>query len=122
MYGPPLSTPEEPRPDSLRMYDVTAIGGKGLWEHPLDWYRAEGYDYLIASSFIYNIPLQDKQSNAERVAFYESLDDELQLVYEIYARDNKNTAFIFDEIYGPAIHLGERQRPGPTIKIYALGG
>jgi hypothetical protein len=28
--------------------------------------------------------------------------------------------FIFDEIYGPAISLWQRERPGPTIKVYRL--
>jgi 4-amino-4-deoxy-L-arabinose transferase-like glycosyltransferase len=118
-HGPPLSTLEKAMPDSMRTYDVTIVGGTGLSDHPLQWYREQGFDYLIASSFIYRIPLLDKTRDAERRAFYASLDRELELVQAFRPYDgDEEPPFIFDEIYGPAISLWQRQRPGPTIKIY----
>ena len=88
----------------------------------MQWYREQGFDYLIASSFIYRIPLVDRERDAERQAFYASLDQELELVQEFrpYQGDTE-PPFIFDEIYGPAVSLWQRERPGPTIKIYRIG-
>ncbi len=120
-HGPPLSTPEKAVPYSDTIYDVTVVGGTGLADHPIAWYREQGFDYLIASSFIYNIPLVYPQRDAGRRAFYASLDQELELVQEFrpYAGDAE-LPFIFDEIYGPAISLWQRERPGPTLRIYRV--
>lgn len=122
MHTPPLSTPDQPVPgNSERVYDVQYMGGTGLFEHTLDWYRQQGYDYLITSSFIDNIPLVFAQQNAERDAFYASLPQKLTLIKEFSATgDGSEPPFVFDEIYGPFISVGQRQRPGPTIKIYQL--
>lgn len=120
-HGPPLSTPKLATPYSQRVYDVTLMGGAGLSDHPLDWYRENGFDYLIASSFIYQIPLVLMEQDQGRAAFYASLDHELAGVQEFHAtNDGSEPDFIFDEIYGPAISLWERERPGPTIKIFRI--
>lgn len=120
-HGPPLSTPELATPYSQRVYDVTLMGGAGLSDHPLDWYRENGFDYLIASSFIYQIPLVLMEQDQGRAAFYASLDHELAGVQEFHAtNDGSEPDFIFDEIYGPAISLWERERPGPVLKIYKV--
>lgn len=122
VHGPPLSTPEKAVPCSEKVYDVTTVGGTGLADHPIAWYREQGFDYLIASSFIYNIPLVYPQRDAERRAFYASLEQELELVQEFRPNDSDTEPpFIFDEIYGPAISLWQRERPGPTIKVYRIG-
>ena len=34
--------------------------------------------------------------------------------------DGSEPPFVFDEIYGPVASLWQRERPGPTIKIYQL--
>jgi hypothetical protein len=52
VHGPPLSTAEIAVPRSTNVYDVQAIGGTGLADHSLEWYREQGFDYLIASSHI----------------------------------------------------------------------
>ena len=121
VHGPPLSTEETPMPDSDSVYEVTLVGGSGLADRPLAWYREQGFDYLIASSFLYSIPVVDEGRNAGRRAFYNSLEQELQLVKAFHpGQDDKEPSFIFDEIYGPLISLWQRERPGPTIKIYGL--
>ena len=120
-FGPPLSTPDELTPFSHRVYLVDVIGGTGLSRHPVVWYREQGFDYLISSSFIYNIPLSFEEWDVERRKFYASLDQELRLVQEFRPfAEEIEPPFIFDEIYGPVISVWQRERPGPTIKIYEL--
>jgi hypothetical protein len=120
-HGPPLSSPDSEVPGSERVYDVTLVGGTGLADHSLEWYQEQGFDYLIASSFIYDIHLVDTGRNAERRAFYASLDQELQVV-QVFgpSSGDHDPPFIFDEIYGPAVSLWERERPGPVLKIYRV--
>jgi len=121
VHVPPLSTQDQPVPYSNRVYDLTIVGGTGLADHSLDWYREQGYDYLIASSFIYNIPLVYPERNAARRAFYEELDQNLELVQSFWPGEvGEEPPFIFDEIYGPVVSLWQRERPGPVIKIYRL--
>ena len=119
-HGPPLATADQHRPSSIT-YDVTWVGQTGLAEHSLDWYRQQGYDYLIASSFIYNIPLLFPDQDAQRNSFYAQLPQQTTLVQEFYPNESvSEPPFIFDEIYGPAISLWQRDRPGPTIKVYRI--
>ena len=121
MHGPALATKEWPTPLSDRVYDVTSVGETGLSEHPLQWYRDEGFDYLIASSYIYDLSLVDQGWDVKRQSFYSSLDQELALVREFRPyTDSKEMPFVFDEIYGPIVSLWDRDRPGPTLKIYSL--
>jgi len=120
-FGPPLSTPEGLIPYSHKVYLVDVIDGTGLSRHPLIWYREQGFDYLISSSFIYNIPLSYEEWDVERQKFYTSLDQELRLVQEFRpSKEEIEPPFIFDEIYGPIISLWQRERPGPVIRIYKL--
>jgi hypothetical protein len=121
VHTPPLSTAAQPMPGSSVTYDMQYIGGSGLSDHDLDWYRGQGYTYLIASSFIYDIPLVFPQQDTDRKAFYASLPQELALVKKFSANpDGAEPPFLFDEIYGPMVSLWQRERPGPTIEIYQL--
>ena len=123
-HGPPLSTSERPMPASAEMFDVVTVGGSGLADHPLSWYSEQGVDYLIASSFIYNLSLVDPDWDAKRRSFYASLERELDLLEEFRPyTGNTEPPFVFDEIYGPVVSLWQRDRPGPVLKIYSpLGG
>lgn len=121
IHTPPLSTPERAAPFSDVVFDVTIVGGAGLSEHSLAWYESQGYDYLIATSYIYNISLVDTERETLRRAFYASLDQELELVRSFWPNATQTEPpFIFDEIYGPAMSLWQRERPGPVIRIYRL--
>lgn len=122
VLGPYLSTAGRPAPASDKTYGlISFMGTPGLSVYPLDWYRQQGYQYLIASSFIYQISLNDKNKDVQRREFYASLDSQLELVKEFRANQGSGEPdFIFDEIYGPLISLWQRDRPGPTIKIYRL--
>jgi hypothetical protein len=118
VHSPPLSTPERAVPDGRVVYDYDAIGGIGLAAHPLEWYRTEGYDYIVTTSYISDIPLVYRDQNPTRDAFYASLPDALDMVAEFSPGDS--VPFVFDEIYGPFVSLWQRERPGPTLKIYAI--
>jgi len=120
-HGPPLATQADPGPGVSRIYEVWLVGGHGLSDYRLDDYRAKGYEYLIASSFIYNIPLLDAEKDTARRNFYASLDQELTLVQTFWPNTTQTEpAFIFDEVVGPAVSLWQRERPGPVLKIYRL--
>jgi hypothetical protein len=120
-HSVPLSTQEKPFPDSERVYQAEYIGKKGLSDHPLDWYRTNGFEYLVVSSDVTRIPLVDTARNERRDAFYASLDQELTRMAEFRPTSQpQEPAFIFDEVYGPAVSLWDRDRPGPTIIIYRL--
>lgn len=116
---PPLSTGTDPELGSTRDYELLAVGGNGLSDHPLDYYYANGFDYLIESSFISKLQLADPSEDRRRTAFYSSLPDELELVYQTEMSDI-HTVFVFDEIYGPATDLWSLTQPGPIIRIYQL--
>lgn len=122
-FGPPLSTPDKPEARSTRTYNVTLVDGKGLSDKPVQWYQEHGYDYVIASSFIYDIPLTDKDADRNRQSFYESLDNSFDLVRVFRpGGSGSQPTFVFDEIYGPAVSLWERERPGPILKVYRVKG
>ena len=58
---------------------------------------------------------------AVRKEFYRLLDMEYSLIKEFRPDDGQSKLpFIFDEIYGPAVGLWQRERPGPVLKIYAV--
>jgi hypothetical protein len=120
-HSVPLSTQEKLYPDSTRLYQAIYIDRKGLSSKDLDWYRLHGYQYLIRSSNISRLKLADDKLDQFRNAFYDSLDHELSKVAEFHPSDQTtNQAFIFDELYGPAVSLWDRERPGPSIIIYRL--
>jgi len=120
-HGPPLATQSVSVPSSTRFYRVEAIGGTGLADHSIAWYRSQGYEYLIASSFIYNLDTVSTEANPERRAFYDRLDTDLDRVQAFWPGEaGVEPPFVFDEIYGPFISLWQRERPGPVLKIYRL--
>lgn len=122
ILAPPLSTSEKPSPDSRRTYEViNFMEGAGLSDKPLNWYQENQIQYLIATSFIYQIPLANPEKNNRRKEFYNDLDSNLELIKEFSpSKDMAEPPFIFDEIYGPFISLWEREQPGPVIKVYVL--
>lgn len=120
-HGPPLAAGDRAVPGAHREFDVHIVGGTGLSEHSTAWYRENGFDYLISSSFISDISLTVPEQDQARRAFYASLPEELELVRTIDpTATGVDAPFIFDEIYGPAVSLWRRERPGPTIGIYRI--
>lgn len=125
-HCPPLSTADRPMADSSRTYRVwmPEFGvGTGLPDNSIDWYRQNGYEYLVVCSSISRLKLGNETQDQQRQAFYASLDRDQKLIYSINPTSSgSEVPFIFDEMYGPAISLWPRERPGPAIKIYRLTG
>jgi 4-amino-4-deoxy-L-arabinose transferase-like glycosyltransferase len=121
IHGVPLATTQVPVPGSAAVYNVTEVNGLGLYDHPLDYYRQEGYDYLVTTSYISDLALVDRQADAQRDEFYRSLDATYEPVKEFrpYNGDAR-PPFIFDEIYGALVSMWQRELPGPILKIYRV--
>ncbi|MBN1401019.1 MAG: hypothetical protein JXA74_09285, partial [Anaerolineae bacterium] len=119
VHSPPLATAERPGPPASGTYDVVEIGASGLSEHDVNWYRDQGFDYVITSSHIARIDLVDQARDRARDAFYTSLDDEFEMVQRV-APGAHEPPFVFDEIYGPLVSLWHRERPGPVLHIYKV--
>ncbi|MBN1312192.1 MAG: glycosyltransferase family 39 protein [Anaerolineae bacterium] len=121
VHGVPLSTPDVPSPISSRIYQVTEVNGLGLYDHSIEFYRAEGFDYLITSSYISDLDLVDHDQENARDTFYRSLDTNCILLQEFRPYDgNVEPSFVFDGIYGPLTALWQYDRPGPTLKLYEV--
>jgi len=122
-HGPPLSTESDPEPHSLRTYEVEVLNpfSSAPELYSISYYRDNGFDYLILSSFIYELRRVDPAENALRDSFYATLDQQADLVAEFkpYVGEDAPPLF-FEEIWGPITTLWQRERPGPTIKVYKV--
>lgn len=124
-HGPPLATEVDPEPNSLRTYDVEILNPFSADPHlySMDYYRDQGFDYFVASSFIYELARIDPVENTARQAFYSSLDGSAELVAEFEAFvEQRQPSFFFEEMWGPVVSLWERERPGPTVRVYRVRG
>ncbi|MCB0257063.1 MAG: glycosyltransferase family 39 protein [Anaerolineae bacterium] len=122
-YSPALSTLYDLEPDSQRVYDAHVLnpfdGDPTLYT--LETYRADGFEYMVVSSFIYRLARVDPLENQQRVDFYRSLDTDARLLAEFKpADDNQEIPFLFEEMWSPVVSLWQRDRPGPTIRIYEM--
>jgi len=118
-HGPPLSTLDDPQPNSDRTYDVLVVGGHGLSDHSLDYYQAHGVQYLIESGSISYLEVTDSLESETRHAFYDSLGEVLSQRFVVEPGPMPQPgSLVFDELYGPAVALWSRSRPGPTIRIF----
>lgn len=122
-YSPPLATADDPEPDSRHVYDAHVInpfdGDPKLYS--LDAYRADGFEYVVLSSFIYRLARVDPVENRQREDFYRSLDADARLLAEFRPTDShEEIPFLFEEMWSPVVSLWQRERPGPTIKIYKI--
>jgi hypothetical protein len=117
VFSPPLYRSWSLVPYSDKEYDLLVIGERGVPSHSLDWYRDQGYRYVIVTSYVYNMQWTTRDS--DRSEYYAWLDQQMQLV-EAFSPVKTDTEppSIADEMYGPTIQLWERDRPGPLIKIY----
>ena len=119
-WVPSLSTREELAPQSTQTYEV-AISGYDLSEYTLDHYRQAGVEYLVTSSFVTELAWRDQNREVQKQQWYESLAARAILLQEFRPTTRtQDVPFIHDEVYGAAISLWQRDRPGPTIKIYRI--
>ncbi len=93
-----------------------------LRANPLEYYVQEGFDYLISSSYVYGRYQANPGGHAEAVEYYRRLADRFPLAASFSPRDDgRELAFLMDEEITPLYSVFERDRPGPTIKVYRLG-
>lgn len=121
-HGPPIATALDPEPYSQHIYDVFKIDpfAQNSALYSLEYYRDNGFDYLIVNSFTYNLRWINTEVTRRRSAFYSSLDEKLPLLQTFQPNEKVDLPFIFDDIYSPVVGLWQRERPGPTIKVYKV--
>jgi hypothetical protein len=109
-------------------------GYERLHTHDLEFYRRKGYLYLVTSSFIqdrYAMPTtelwaaklaetRDLQWPEEGERSKELASRLVPLITFTPGVGGTSVPFDLDDIHTPFWNLGAWERPGPTIKIYAL--
>jgi hypothetical protein len=88
IHGPPL--------DHKKYLLVTYWS---LSDNELGWYEAQGFDYLVASSYMYSRFLEEEKKHPREAAFYRRLFSQQAI-----------TEFPGDDVVNP----------GPTIRIYRV--
>ncbi len=79
-----------------------------------------GFDYAIVTSYGY-AARRNSRTDASSLALYSRLETEGRLVATITpGKDRSEIPYALDDLYTPFWHLWERERPGPTVKIYEL--
>ena len=131
-FSPPLASAAKSVPLSTRSYDVLTRGAYGLSDlsdyfgpskgaATLDDYVGLGVEYIVANSYSWGSRLLNGDEDAAKRSFYRSLDEQAELVATFSPfREGTTVPRVFDETYGPAIHLSRYVRPGPVLKIYRL--
>jgi hypothetical protein len=120
-HTPPLSNGYTVPPNSQREYWIDLVWGFGLADRPIEQYQTDGTQFIIATSYIRQIPTEDVQQEARRQQFYARLPQFFREVKRFSPRcDGSEPAFIFDQIYGPAIDLWNLCQPGPLITLYQV--
>jgi hypothetical protein len=103
--------PRADLPDRSR-FDLDIVNA--LSEHELGWYHKRGYQYAVVSSFQY-------QRFPGRFDTYAGLEREArQLAVFSPTADGSELPFDIEDLYSPFHQLHRYQRPGPTVRIYAL--
>lgn len=120
-HTPPLSNGYETPPESTREYWLDRVWGFGLADRPLEQYQSDGTQFIIASSFVRDIPVADPQDEERRQQFYAQLPRVFKRVQTFSPRcDGGEPTFIFDQLYGPAIDVWTLCLAGPQIDIYQV--
>jgi 4-amino-4-deoxy-L-arabinose transferase-like glycosyltransferase len=105
------------------VYDAELIPRAGLGTHPLSYYREQGVEYLLISSYVYNVPFYDIDSERLRVEFYRDLAQQAVLVAIFRPYDDPDRPeppYLSDMAFGPTTGLFDLERPGPIVKVYWL--
>jgi hypothetical protein len=120
-HTPPLSNGFEVPPESTREYWIDLVYGFGLADRPIEQYQTDGTQYLVATSYIRDIPVVDPLQEARRQQLYAELPRVFETVHSFSPRcDSGEPSFIFDAIYGPAVDLWNLCYAGPEITIYRV--
>ena len=80
------------------------------------------FDYVIVGSFGYDLYLREGGPAEALPRLYKELDIVGELVAEFRPGwNNTNVPYANDDAMTPFWHITDRERPGPTIKVYRLG-
>ena len=63
--------------------------------NPLDYYRREKFDYLVASSYVYGRYHLDLQAHSDAVEYYQQLDRECPLVVVLLTHSRWRRAAVY---------------------------
>ena len=91
-----------------------------LADFTLDDYQRRGVTYIVSSSFVADAHAVDPGREARRREFYASLESMATRVAEFRPSAGAEPGFVYDRIYAPFDSLSAFDRPGPTIRVYAL--
>jgi hypothetical protein len=119
--GPELSGNGSSAPMSLRTFDLEVVGTTDLPDRPLTDFGRRGQEFVVTSSFSTDRRMLDPAADARRQSYFAELDARFQrlAVFRPYAGPDPGP-FLFAEVYGPAVHLWARERPGPTVIVYRV--
>ena len=116
-WGPPLAMPGL----SVGPYNYAPVPSHGVAERAFRQYQEWGVQYMVASSYHYARPLQDKARQAELAANLQTLEENAELVALFQPYYGEYEGFFYhDQVYGPANDALYRKQPGPVIRIYRL--
>lgn len=88
----------------------------------LDYYRREKFDYIIASSYVYGRYTLDADAHGQAIDFYRQIDRDLPVVASFSPTANgRELPFLMDDELTPFYTVMDRERPGPTVKVYRVG-
>ena len=122
--GPDLQpADDDPVPGAHVHYVVEKVGTLDLPDRTLDEWRADGWEILVTSSHAAERRLLDPGQDAAYRTYYAELEAELPLLAEFPPlAQGAAVPFVYAQIYGPATDLWRIERPGPTVRVYRLGG
>lgn len=110
--GPPLSRAR---------YRLLVANGRPLFDRSLADYERGGIEYFVESSFTSEQWVRDTRENARRRRFYALLPGRADRIATFKPNgQGRAPSFHYDQIYGPFDHLGQLNRPGPTIRVFRL--
>ena len=106
---------------SVGPYNYAPVPSHGVAERAFQQYQEWGVRYVIASSYHYARPLQDKARQAELAANLQTLEENAERVALFQPYYGEYEGFFYhDQVYGPANDALYRKQPGPVIRIYRL--
>ena len=87
-----------------------------LPEHDIEYYKLNGYQYILTSDFIRMRYQLYPQRYDKQIRFYNHLGKE---IYSILPAQKKLPYYI-DEVYSPFWNIFLLDKPGPVIRIYRI--
>ena len=98
------------------------VGADNYSKFDISWYKSNGYNYLITSSFIYQRYIdQIRPKNKNIKGFYRELFSKCELIKEIHPYKIDEWAGLKIISYADIFNFHENCfRPGPVIRVYKL--